>query len=119
MISRGGIYWLNFEDPRGSEPALARPAVVVQSDALNNSAWRTTLVVPLTSNTSRAAVPGHVFIPASASGLPKDSVAVASQVVVVEKEQLEPQLEPQLDPDLLPDYLVDDLAQALRLVLEL
>lgn len=115
MISRGGIYWLNFEDPRGSVPALARPAVVVQSDALNNSAWRTTLVVPLTSNTSRAAVPGHVFIPASASGLPKDSVAVASQVVVVEKEQLEPQL----DPDLLPDYLVDDLAQALRLVLEL
>lgn len=115
MISRGGVYWLNFGDPRGSEPALTRPAVVVQSDALNNSNWRTTLVVPLTSNTSRAAVPGHVFIPASASGLPKDSVAVASQVVVVDKDQIEPES----DPDRLPKYLVDDLAQALRLVLEL
>lgn len=115
MIHRGGVYWLNFGDPRGSSPAFRRPAVVVQSDALNNSAWRTTLVVPLTSNTSRALVPGHVFIPASASGLPKDSVAVASQVVVVEKSQVEERSE----PELLPDYLVEDLERSLRLVLAL
>lgn len=115
MIHRGGVYWLNFGDPQGSAPALRRPAVIVQSDALNNSAWRTTLVVPLTSNTSRALVPGHVFIPASASGLPKDSVVVASQIVVVEKSQIEELSE----PERLPEYLVEDLDRALRLVLEL
>lgn len=115
MIRRGGVYWLNFGVPHGSAPALRRPAVVVQSDGLNASSWRTTLVVPLTSNTSRALVPGHLFIPAAASGLPKDSVAVAAQVVVVEKAQIEAQAE----PDLLPRYLMADLEGALRLVLEL
>lgn len=115
VISRGCVCWLDFGDPHGSAPALTRPAVVVQADALNQSDWKTTLVVPLTSNTSRAAVPGHVFVPASASGLPKDSVAVASQVVVVDKTQLESQTH----SEQLPRYLIDDLEQALRLVLGL
>lgn len=72
-------------------------------------------MVPLTSNVARAVVPGHVMIPAHSSGLPKDSVAVASQVVAVDKSEVEPFAE----PELLPKYLMDDLAQALRLVLEL
>lgn len=41
--------------------------------------------VPLTSNLTWARAPGNVFLSAKASGLPKDSVANASQIVAVDR----------------------------------
>lgn len=88
MISRGDVTWVDVGDPRGSEPAKQRPAVVVQADDFNRSAIATVVVVPLTSNTALAAMPGNVFVPRASSGLDKDSVANVSQVTVVSREYL-------------------------------
>jgi len=41
--------------------------------------------VPLTSNLTWARAPGNVILPANAAGLPKDSVANASQIVTVDR----------------------------------
>jgi mRNA interferase MazF len=62
--------------------------VVVQGDALNRSRIATVVCVPLTSNLKWALAPGNVHLPASLTGLPKDSVANVSQVVSVDKELL-------------------------------
>jgi mRNA interferase MazF len=61
--------------------------LIVQSDAFNRSRISTTIAVALTSNLRLADAPGNVLIPASESGLPKDSVADVSRVETVDKTQ--------------------------------
>lgn len=62
--------------------------VVVQGDALNVSRVATVVVVPLTSNLAWAAAPGNVLLTRRQTGLPKDSVANASQIVSIDRDIL-------------------------------
>ena len=50
----------------------------------------TAVCVPLTSNLRRAAAPGNVLLDAAITGLPKDSVANATQIVALDRGLLEP-----------------------------
>lgn len=88
MIRRGGIHWADLGEPDGSRPAKHRPVLVIQSDPYNASRLATVLVAVLTSNTRRAAAPGNVFLPASATGLPKDSVVNVTALVTLNKDDL-------------------------------
>ncbi len=115
MIKRGQIHWIDLGEPRGSLPAKRRPVLVVQADAFNASRLNTTLVVIITSNTSNAAMPGNVFLPASATGLPRDSTADISGVITLNKDDL-------TESDAtghLPNYLLNEVDRGLRLVLDL
>ena len=85
VITQGDIWWADIPAPTGSGPGFRRPVLVVQGDALNQSRIATIVCVPLTSNLKWAAAPGNVQLPASASGLPKDSVANVSQIVSVDR----------------------------------
>lgn len=60
--------------------------VVVQGDTFNRSRIATVVVVPLTSNTRLAAMPGNVLLLSRHTGLPKDSVANVSQVIALRSE---------------------------------
>lgn len=113
VIERGAVWWADLAEPRGSEPGYRRPLVVVQADAFNRSRIKTVIGVILTSNLRLLDAPGNVLVPASRSGLSKDSVANVSQVVTLDRAYLS---EPagKLDPKLLRQ--VD---QGLRLVLDL
>lgn len=113
MIARGDVCWADFGDPRGSEPGKRRPAIVVQADSFNASSINTVVVVPLTSNTALAAMPGNVFVPATSAGLDRDSVANVSQVCVVSREYLDDAVAA------LPRDLLDALSDGVRLVLGL
>jgi mRNA interferase MazF len=62
--------------------------VVVQGDSLNRSRIATVVCVPLTSNLKWAVAPGNVLLAASATGLPKESVANVSQIVALDKTDL-------------------------------
>jgi mRNA interferase MazF len=87
VISRGDVWWADLP-PVGSGPGFRRPVVVIQSDAFNRSRIATVVCVPLTSNLSLGDVPGNTLLVAEATGLPKDSVANASQVITLDKELL-------------------------------
>ena len=114
MIARGDIVWTDFGEPRGSEPAKTRPAVVIQDDWLLATTIPTVIVVPLTSNLRLEVFPGNVLIPALASGLEKDSVANVSQVGPVGREFLEP-----FPVGRLPGYLMSQVADGVRLAMGL
>lgn len=88
MISQGEVWWADLEEPVGSSPGYRRPVVVVQCDAMNRSRLGTVVCVPLTSNLKWADAPGNLLLPASATGLPRDSVANVSQIVAVDKQLL-------------------------------
>ena len=88
VIAQGEVWWADLPAPEGSGPGFRRPVVVVQSDALNRSRLGTVVCVPLTSNLRWADAPGNTLLTARATGLPKDSVANASQVITLDKTVL-------------------------------
>ncbi len=88
VIAQGEIWWADLGMPRGSAPGYYRPVVVVQSDHFNRSKIATVVCVPLTTNIGLAKIPGNVFLGAQWTGLPKDSVANASQVVTIDQSVL-------------------------------
>jgi len=88
-IKQGDIYWIDLDDPVGSEPAYRRPCVVVQNDVFNQSAIRTVVVCMLTSNLNRAKLPGNVMLETKESGLDRPSVVNVTQVFTVNKSDLE------------------------------
>jgi mRNA interferase MazF len=88
VIHPGDIWWADLNKPSGSEPGYRRPVVVVQSDALNRSHLATVVCVPLTSNLAWAKAPGNVLLPSKLTGLAKDSVVNASQILALDKETL-------------------------------
>jgi len=88
VIAQGHVYWANLPEPTGSGPGFRRPVLVVQGDALNRSRLRTVVCIPLTSNLRWAEAPGNVMLSASATGLPKDSVANSSQLITLDRALL-------------------------------
>ena len=74
MIGRGTTHRADPGPAVGSRPATRRPVLVVQADAYNASRPATVLVAVITSNTALATMPGNVFLAATATGLPRDSV---------------------------------------------
>jgi mRNA interferase MazF len=110
---RGDICWADLGEPQGSRPAKRRPVLVIQADAYNASKLGTTLVAVITSNTALAAMPGNVFLPAVASGLPKDSVLNVTALVTIDKADLYPPV------SRLPVALMTEIGRGLRRVLGL
>ncbi len=113
MIRRGSVCWADLGEPRGSRPAKRRPVLVIQSDPFNASRLNTTLAAVITSSTGLAAMSGNVFLPAAASGLPKDSVVNVTALVTLDKTDLDTEV------GQLPQALMTDVDRGLRLVLGL
>ena len=113
MIRRGSICWADLGEPRGSKPAKRRPVLVIQADPFNASRLSTTLAAVITSNTGLAAMPGNVFLPATSSGLPKDSVVNVTALVTLDKTDLDG------ETGHLPSAIMSDVDRGLRRVLGL
>ena len=88
VIERGGIYWADLGAPAGSRPAKRRPVLVISADTYNTSRLATILAAVISSNTSLATMPGNVFMPATATGLPRDSVVNVTALVTLNKTDL-------------------------------
>jgi len=113
VIRRGSICWADLGEPHGSKPAKRRPVLVVQADPFNVSRLNTTVAAVITSNTGLAAMPGNVFLPATSSGLPKDSVVNVTALVTLDKTDLD------AEAGQLPPSLMSAVDQGLRRILGL
>jgi mRNA interferase MazF len=88
VINQGDIYWIDLEEPSGSEPGYSHPHIVVQNNVFNASKISTVVVCALTSNIKRAQAPGNVLLEQGEGNLPKQSVVLVSQIFTVDKSQL-------------------------------
>ena len=88
VINQGDIYWMDLEEPSGSEPGYRHPHVIIQNNLFNRSRINTVVVCALSSNLRRASVPGNVLLESGEVGLPKQSVILVSQIFTIEKTQL-------------------------------
>lgn len=111
VTSRGDLYWVDLGEARGSTPAKRCPVLIVQADPFNASRLATTLAAVVTSNTALAAMPGNVFLPAAATGLPRDSVVNVTALVTIDRDDLDELIGPA------PSYLLQEVDRGLRRVL--
>ncbi len=88
MIHRSEIYWADLGTASGSRPAKRRPVLVIKSEPYNTSRLATVLAAVITSNTALATMPGNVFLPAVATGLPRDCVVNVTALVTLNKSDL-------------------------------
>ena len=88
VIRQGEIYWVELDEPLGSEPGYTHPYVVIQNNVFNQSRMKTILLCTLTSTFRRGQDPGNVTLSAGEAGLSKQSIVVVSQLVTPDKSQL-------------------------------
>ena len=113
MIHRGAVHWADLGPARGSSPAKHCPVLVIQADTYNESRLGTVLVAVITSKTALSAMPGNVFLPAAATGLPRDSAVNVTALVTLNKSDLNDA------SGQISERLLDDVDRGLRLVLNL
>jgi len=89
VINQGDIYWVELEEPPGSEPGYRHPHIVIQNNLFNRSRINTVLVCALTSNLKRAQAPGNVLLEKREANIPKQSVVNVSQIFTVDQMQLD------------------------------
>jgi mRNA interferase MazF len=88
VIQQGDIFWIEPDEPSGSEPGYRHPHVVIRNNVFNRSRINTVVVCALTSNLRRATAPGNVLLEPGEANLPRQSVVNVSQIFTVDKSQL-------------------------------
>ena len=89
-MKRGEVYWADLVPRSGSEQTGRRPVIVVSHDGFNRApAWRSTIVVPISTSASQGKRGLTVVeIPSGVAGLPKTSFAVCHQVTTLDRAKL-------------------------------
>ena len=88
VIQQGDIFWIEMDEPSGSDPGYVHPHVVIQNNVFNQSRINTVVVCALSSNLKRAAAPGNVLLEPGEVNLPKQSVVIVSQLFTVDRSHL-------------------------------
>ena len=88
VVQQGDVFWVELEEPSGSGPGYRHPYVIVQNDVFNASRINTTIGIALTSNLTRADIPGNVRLKKGEANLPKPSVVNVTQILTVDKSDL-------------------------------
>jgi mRNA interferase MazF len=81
-MTRGSIWWVEFDPAVGSEIHKTRPAIIVSNDIANKYLTRV-VVVPLTSNVSRL-YPGEAVV--TVNGV--KNKAMSDQIMSADKSRL-------------------------------
>ena len=81
-MTRGSVWWVEFDPAVGSEIHKTRPAVIVSNDMANKFLARV-VVIPLTGNVSRV-YPGEAIVSINGS----KNKAMTDQIMNADKSRL-------------------------------
>ena len=114
-MRRGEIYWADVLPRSGAEQRGRRPVIVVSHDGFNvTPAWRSVIVVPLsTSAAQKARGPTAVELARGVGGLSRPSVALCHQVTTLDRAKLTERI------GVLPGGSLAQVAEGLRVALDL
>lgn len=85
-IKRGEIYWVNWEEGKGSEQAGIRPALIIQND-VGNRVSPTTIIASLTTAPNKP-YPFLVEFTKEESGLEKGGAVDLAAIMTIDKVRL-------------------------------
>ncbi|MDR2575772.1 MAG: type II toxin-antitoxin system PemK/MazF family toxin [Treponema sp.] len=93
-MTRGSVWWVEFDPAVGTEIHKTRPAVIVSNDTANRFLARV-VVVPLTSNTSRV-YPGEAVVTVNGN----KNKAMTDQIMSADKNRLKNKIAELSDNDM-------------------
>ena len=111
-IEQGDIFWVDIDDPYGSEPGGRRPYVVVQNNMYNFTRISTVVACAITANLKRESAPGNVLLNRGEGDLPRKSVVNISQVITLDKQVLSERI------GTLSSRRIQEIISGLQLLLE-
>jgi mRNA interferase MazF len=114
-MTRGEIYWADLVPRSGSEQTGRRPVILMSHDGFNqNPAWRSMIVVPISSSASQGKRgPTVVQLFGGSAGLPKTSFAVCHQVTTLDRAKLTRKV------GALPSELLREVEEGLKAAMDL
>ncbi len=112
-IRRGHLYLVDFNPRIKTKPGKLRPAVVLQSNLVSEAGYRSTIVVPTTTQLVEDAGLLRLRLRRGVAGMERDSDVLIGQLIAVANESFKREL------GVLPSALLRDLERRVRILLEL
>lgn len=112
-IKRGHLYVIDFNPRVRTKPGKLRPAVVLQSDIVNEAGYPSAIVIPTT--TRLVEDPGilRLRIRKGEGGLTRDSDLLIGQMIAVANESFQKEI------GILPAPMMEELEKRVRIILSL
>jgi len=112
-IKRGHLYVVDFNPRVKTKPGKLRPAIVLQSDLVNEAGYPSTIVIPTTSRLVENPGTLRLRINKGEGGLTKDSDLLLGQLIAVANESFRQEI------GVLQNTSMDELEERVRLILAL
>jgi mRNA interferase MazF len=112
-IRRGHLYIVDFNPRIKTKPGKLRPALVLQSDLINEAEYPSTIVIP--STTRLVENPGilRFRLKKGHGGVTRDSDLLLGQLIAVANESFRREI------GILPESSMDELENRIRIILNL
>ncbi|MBI4379989.1 MAG: type II toxin-antitoxin system PemK/MazF family toxin [candidate division NC10 bacterium] len=112
-IKRGHLYVVDFNPRIKTKPGKLRPAIVLQSDLVNDAGYPSTIVIPTT--TSLVQNPGilRLRMKKGQGGIAHESDLLLGQLIAVANESFRQEI------GALPDTLKAEVESRVRIILSL
>jgi mRNA interferase MazF len=112
-IKRGHLYIIDFNPRVKTKPGKLRPALVLQSDLVNEAEYPSTIVVPTT--TRLVENPGilRIRLKKGQGGVTHDSDLLLGQVIAVANESFRQEI------GSLPNPMMEEVENRIRIILNL
>ena len=112
-IKRGHLYIVDFNPRIKTKPGKLRPALVLQSDLVNEAGYPSTIVIPTTARLVENAGILRLRLKKGQGGIARDSDLLLGQVIAVANQSFRQEI------GSLPNALMDELENRIRIILSL
>jgi mRNA interferase MazF len=112
-IERGHLYVIDFNPRIKTEPGKLRPALVLQSDLVNEAGYPSTIVIPTTTRLVENAGMLRLRLKRGQGGVARDSDLLVGQLIAVANESFRQEI------GALPNSLMEELENRIRVILGL
>lgn len=112
-LKRGHLYVIDFNPRIKTKPGKLRPALVIQSDLVNEAGYPSTIVVPTTTRLVENAGLLRLRLKKGMGGVARDSDFLLGQIIAMANESFRQEI------GTLPDSLMDEVENRIRIILSL
>jgi len=112
-IKRGHLYIIDFNPRIKTKPGKLRPALVLQSDLVNEAEYPSTIVMPTTTRLGENPGILRFRLKKGQGGVSRDSDLLLGQLIAVANESFRQEI------GALPNPVMEDVESRIRIILNL
>ena len=112
-IKRGYLFVVDFNPRIRTKPGKLRPALVLQSDLVNEAGYPSTIVIPTTTRLVENAGILRFRLKKGQGGIARDSDLLLGRVIAVANESF------RQETGSLPNSVMEELENRMRIILDL